>query len=86
MQFQLSRGEISMSPVFQKVIDRLGKDLTFAGQFLNSPALALEGYNLEPTEFKMLVSRDLNSLQKLGLSEEQISAVGSGAHSKQCPS
>jgi hypothetical protein len=74
-----------MSSAFQKVIHRLGQDLSFASQFLNSPVLALEGYNLEPKEYNMLASRDLKGLQTLGLSDDQLSTVGSGAHSAQCP-
>jgi hypothetical protein len=74
-----------MSSAFQKVIHRLGQDLSFASQFLNSPALALEGYNLEPKEYKLLASRDLNGLQKLGLTDHQLSTVASGAHSNRCP-
>lgn len=74
-----------MSPVLEKVITRLGNDLSFASAFLNAPKVALEGYHLEPTEYKMLASRDLKGLQTLGLSDDQLSTVGSGAHSAQCP-
>jgi hypothetical protein len=74
-----------MSSAFQKVVNRLGQDLSFASQFLNSPALALEGYNLEPKEYNLLASRDLKGLQTLGLTDHELSVVASGAHSERCP-
>ena len=73
-----------MSPVMEQVIYRLKNDLSFAESFLNSPEQAIKNYDLNSEEYEALIARDVQALQELGVSNEDIWAAESGAHSQTC--
>ncbi|MCH9626363.1 MAG: hypothetical protein S4CHLAM123_15600 [Chlamydiales bacterium] len=70
---------------FEEVLERLSGDWMFIESFLNDPVKALSGYNLSEKERNCLVARDPEGLVALGVDEENVEIVLSGAHSQGCP-
>lgn len=75
-----------MTQDFKKLITELQEDPKVIGKFLSDPTNFLEKLHLSSEEKKALLSRDVESLNDLGLTTSQAVGALSGAHSQRCSS
>ena len=69
---------------FSKVLSRLACDWDFIQDFLNDPEITLRDYRLTEEQGNALKARDVDSLMRLGISEECALEVVSGLHTHTC--
>jgi hypothetical protein len=73
-----------MSKQLNHLVTELQGNMELVGDFFDNPSKVIDSFGITGKEKQALLARDLNSLNKIGLSEQQIVGALSGAHSSQC--
>lgn len=73
-----------MSKQLSKLITELQGNMELVGKFFDNPSKVIDSFGISGTEKQALLARDLESLNRIGLSEQQAVGALSGAHSSGC--
>jgi len=73
-----------MTSAMGQVLKKMEGDWEFIEDYFNDPEAALAGLELDPAEREALIARDLRQLRLLGIGEDGVEAILSGAHSPTC--
>lgn len=73
-----------MSKQLSNLVAELQGNMELVGNFFDNPSKVIDSFGITGKEKQALLTRDLNSLNKIGLSEQQVVGALSGAHSSGC--
>ncbi len=73
-----------MSVEMKKLASDLQGNMELVGDFFDNPESVLDKYKIKGFERKALLSRNLDDLNSLGLSKQEVVGALSGAHSSGC--